>query len=178
MVLLWLCCARVLVSAALNTCDKITYIRLGSFASIWDFEWLQSKAAYTTGQKYGILFISEIFCIFVECAGCFCSWNTFLRTDITFGGVNQHLTAKWSAKVPKQLFRYFSQLHYGYNSCCSFIRLLPYPFVCCIEILFKIPLFIYRLFRCVQQRISVVGSSHRRTWGVVLVYHKVMYTKS
>ena len=29
-----------------------------------------------------------------------------------------------------------------------------------------------------QQGISVVGASHRRTGRVVLVHHKVMYTKS
>ena len=29
-------------------------------------------------------FISAIFGIFVECAGCFCIWNTLLRADITF----------------------------------------------------------------------------------------------
>ena len=29
-------------------------------------------------------FISAIFCTFLECAGCFCIWNTFLRADITF----------------------------------------------------------------------------------------------
>ena len=39
---------------------------------------------YTTGKKYGIFFISAIFCMFVERAGCFCTWNTFLRADITF----------------------------------------------------------------------------------------------
>ena len=60
----------------------------------------------------------------------------------------------------------------------SLCRLLPYPFVCCIEILCTISLFIYRLFWCSQQGISVVGASHRRTWRVVLVYYKVMYTKS
>ena len=40
------------------------------------------------GKKYGIFFISSIFRIFVECVGCFCTWNTFLRADITFGGVD------------------------------------------------------------------------------------------
>ena len=134
--------------------------------------------SYTTGKKYGIFFITAIFCIFVDCEGCFCTWNTFLRAYITFGGVNFHLTAKWSTKVQKQLFRYFSQLNYGLNSCCPFARLLPYPFVCCIEILLTLPVFIYRLILCGQQKISVVGASHRRMWVVVLVYHKVMYTKS
>ena len=64
---------------------------------------------YTTGKHYGISFISTIFCIFVECAGCFCTWNTFLRADITFGGVNLHLTSK----VQKQLCLYFCQLDFG-----------------------------------------------------------------
>ena len=68
---------------------------------------------YTTGKKYGIFFILAIFYIFVECAGFFCTWNTFLRANITFGGVNLHLTAKWSALVQKQLFRYFSQFDFG-----------------------------------------------------------------
>ena len=27
-------------------------------------------------------------CILVECAGCFCTWNTFLRADITLGWAN------------------------------------------------------------------------------------------
>ena len=43
---------------------------------------------YTTGKKYGIYFISATFCIFVGGAGYFCTWNTFLRADITFGGDN------------------------------------------------------------------------------------------
>ena len=60
----------------------------------------------------------------------------------------------------------------------SLCRLLPYPSVCCIETFCTIQLFIYQLFWCGQQGISVVGASHRRTWRVVLVYHKVMYTKS
>ena len=68
---------------------------------------------YTTGKNYGIFYITAIFVIFVECAGCFCTWDTFLRADITLGVVNYHLTAKWSADVQKQLFRYFSQLDYG-----------------------------------------------------------------
>ena len=68
---------------------------------------------YTTGKKYGIFFIKAIFFIFEKCEGCFCTWNTFLRADITFGGVNFQLTAKWSRKVQKQLFRYFSQLDFG-----------------------------------------------------------------
>ena len=37
--------------------------------------------------------------------------------------------------------------------------------MCCIEILCTIPLFIYRLFWCVQQGISVVGASHKRDAG-------------
>ena len=74
--------------------------------------WIHGNS-YTTGKKYGIFFITAILCIFVECEGCFCTWNTFLRADITFGGVNFHLTAKWSGKVQKQLFRYFSQLDFG-----------------------------------------------------------------
>ena len=48
----------------------------------------QSQHIYTTGKKYGIFFISATFCIFVGGAGYFCIWNTFLRADITFGGVN------------------------------------------------------------------------------------------
>ena len=68
---------------------------------------------YTTGKKYGIFFISTNFFIFVQCAGCFCTWNTFLRADITFGGVNLHVTAKWRAMVQKQLCLYFSQLDFG-----------------------------------------------------------------
>ena len=135
------------------------------------------SCTYTTGKKCGIFFITAIFCIFVEYEGCFCTWNTFLRADITFGGVNFHLTAKWSAKVQKQLFWYFFQLNYGKNTCCSFARLLSYPFVCCIEILLTIPVFIYPLIWYGQQEISVVGASHRRTWVVILVYHKVMYTR-
>ena len=31
------------------------------------------------------IFISTIVGIFVGCAGCFCTWKTFLRTDIAFG---------------------------------------------------------------------------------------------
>ena len=31
---------------------------------------------------------------------------------------------------------------------------------------------------CGQQGISVVGASHNRTWGIVLIYHQGMYTKS
>ena len=102
---------------------------------------------YTPGKKYGIFVILAIFCIFVECAGCFCTWNTFPRANISLGGVNLHLTAKWSAMVQKQLFRHFSQFDCGYKS-CPFVRLLPYPFICCIEILCTIPLLIYCLFWC------------------------------
>ena len=72
-----------------------------------------SSQIYTTGKRYGIFFITAIFGIFDECEWCFCTWNTFPRADITFGGVNFHLTAKWNAKVQKQLFRYFSQLDFG-----------------------------------------------------------------
>ena len=129
-------------------------------------------------QKYGIFFISAMFCIFVECVGFFCTWNTFPRADITLGGVNLHLAAKWSAKFQKQLFRYFFSIRLWLEFLLSLCRLLPYPFVCCIEILCTIPLFIYHLYWCGQQEISVVGASHRRTGRVVLVYHKVMYTKS
>ena len=60
-----------------------------------------SISIYTTGKKYGIFFISTLFCIFVDCAGCFCIWNSFLRGDIAFWRVNLHLTAKWRAKVKK-----------------------------------------------------------------------------
>ena len=69
---------------------------------------------YTLPAKNMEYFLFQrFFCIFVECAGCFCTWNTFPRADITFGGVNLHLTAKLTAKVQKQLFGYFSQLDYG-----------------------------------------------------------------
>ena len=57
------------------------------------------------------------------------------------------------------------------SDCCHI-----HLFVCCIEILRTIPSFIYRIFWCGQQGISVMGASHKRTWGVVLVYHQVMYT--
>ena len=43
------------------------------------------EITYTTGKKYGIFVISAIFCIFVECAGYFCTWNIFLQTDIIYG---------------------------------------------------------------------------------------------
>ena len=36
-------------------------------------------------QKIWNIFISSIFCIFVGCAGCFYTWNTFLRADISLG---------------------------------------------------------------------------------------------
>ena len=38
-----------------------------------------SREIYTTGKKYGILFISATFCIFVGGVGYFCIWNTFLQ---------------------------------------------------------------------------------------------------
>ena len=50
--------------------------------------------------------------------------------------------------------------------------------MCCIQILRAIPFFMYRLFWYRQQGISVVGAPLRRTWGVVLVYHNMMYTKT
>ena len=145
---------------------------------LWHGWLITSQWLYTTGKKYGIFFISVIFCIFVECAGCFCTRNTFLRADITFGGVNLHLAAEWSAKVKKTIISVFLSIRLRLEFLLSLCRLLPYPFVCCIEILCVIPLFIYHLFWCGQQRISVVGASHRRAERVVLVYHKVMYTKS
>ena len=43
---------------------------------------------YTTGKKYGTFFISATFYIFMGCTGCFCTGNTFLRADITFGGAS------------------------------------------------------------------------------------------
>ena len=131
----------------------------------------RSIPSYTTGKKYGIFFISAILCIFVEFSflWCFGTWNTFLRADITFGGVNFRLAAKWSAKVQKQLFRYFFSIRLWLEFLLSLCRLLPYPFVCCIEILCIISLFIYHLFWCGQQGISVVSASHRRTGRVVLV---------
>ena len=88
------------------------FILLVSNTHKWIAVWI-GKFIYTTGKKYGIFCISTIFCIFVECAGCLCTWNTFLRADITFGGVNMHLTAEWRAKIQKQLCLYFSQLDFG-----------------------------------------------------------------
>ena len=38
-----------------------------------------------TGKKYGIFFIKANFCIFLECEGCFCTWNTFIPADINLG---------------------------------------------------------------------------------------------
>ena len=35
--------------------------------------YLCMKVIYTTGKKYGIFFITAIFCIYVEYAGCFCT---------------------------------------------------------------------------------------------------------
>ena len=93
-------------------------------------------------KLWNFFYFIDFFCIFVGCAECFRTWNTFLQADITFGGVNKYLTAKWSANVQKQLFRYFFQLDYGYNCCFPIIRLLPYPFECCIVILCTIQLFI------------------------------------
>ena len=47
----------------------------------------------------------------------------------------------------------------------SLVRLLPYPFVCYKQILCTIPLFIYRLFWCGQQGISVMGAAHHSCPG-------------
>ena len=159
----------------INTCIILPVLqRIGLLICKCLLSWI-----YTLPAKNMEYFaFQRLFAFFVECAGCFCTWNTFLLADITFWGVNLHLTTKWRAKVQKQLCLCISQLDHGYNSCFPLVRLLPYLFVCCIEILFTIPLFIYRLFWCSQQGISVVGASHRRTWGVVLVYHKVGYTNS
>ena len=151
------CCGR-------NAMQHCMLVRLSGYIYIYIYIYI-----YTLPAKNMEYFaFQRLFAFFVECGGCFC----------TFWGVNLHLTTKWRAKVQKQLCLCISQLDHGYNSCFPLGRLLPYLFVCCIEILFTIPLFIYRLFWCSQQGISVVGASHRRTWGVALVYHKVGYTKS
>ena len=55
-----------------------------------------------------------------------------------------------------------------------FVSLLPYPFVCCIDIVRNA---IFLLSYNFGAWVSIVGASHRRTWGVALVYHKVMYKK-
>ena len=72
----------------------------------------------------------------------------------------------------------FSLLDAGQNTCCLIVRSLPYLFVCLFEILCTILLFIYHIVWCDRQGISIVGTSHTRTLRVVLVYHKVMYTKA
>ena len=95
----------------------------------------------------------QFFCIFMMHEGCYLVWNTFLRADITFWGANSQLTAR------------------------LIVRCLPYPIVCCIELLYTIPLFIYCLMWCDQQGINVVGASRRKKLGVGLACHKVISTK-
>ena len=85
-------------------------------------------------------------------------------------------------KGSKTIILVFFSIRLWLEFLLSLCRLLPYPSVCCIEILCIIPLFIYHLFWCGQQGCSVVGASHRRTGRVVglpqgdihkiLIYHK------
>ena len=85
-------------------------------------------------------------------------------------------------KGSKTIILVFFSIRLWLEFLLSLCKLLPYPFVCCIEILCIIPLFIYHLFWCGQQGCSVVGASHRRTGRVVglpqgdihkiLIYHK------
>ena len=79
-----------------------------------------------------------------------------------FLGINSQPIAKWTTKVKKK-FGPFSLLDAGSNSCCLIVRLLTYLFVCLLEILCTITLFIYHLVWCDRQGISIVGTSHRRT---------------
>ena len=61
---------------------------------------------------------------------------------------NCQLTAKWTTKFENYDFGLFSVLDFVSNSCCLIVRCLPYPILCCIEILYTIPLFIYCLIWC------------------------------
>ena len=95
-----------------------------------------------------------------------------------FWGVNSYSMAKWTAKVQKSLFWSFILFDDGENYYYLIVILLPYLFVCLLEILSTISLFIYHLVWCDLQGINTMGTPHRRTPGVFLVYHKVMYTKA
>ena len=78
-----------------------------------------------------------------------------------FWRVNSQSIAKSTTKVQNNYFGPFSLLDAGYIS-CLIVRLLPYLFVCLLEILCTILLFIYHLVWCDRQGISIVGTSHRR----------------
>ena len=95
-----------------------------------------------------------------------------------FWGSKLAFNSKMKRKGSKTIISVFSSIRLWLQFLLSLCQIDAYSFECCTEILCTIPLFIYRHFWYSQQGISVVGASHRRTWGVVLVYHKVMYTKS
>ena len=95
-----------------------------------------------------------------------------------FWGSKLAFNRKMKRKGSKTIISAFSSLRLWLEFLLSLCQIAAYSFVCCIEILCIIPLCIYRHFWYSQQEINVVGASHRRTWAVVLVYHKVMYTKS
>ena len=50
--------------------------------------WKIPCGLYTTGKNMEYLRFQRFFAFLVGCAGYFCTWNTFLQTDITFGGGN------------------------------------------------------------------------------------------
>ena len=68
---------------------------------------------YTAGKKYGIFFITANFCILWSVKGVSVTEIHSYEPILLLGGVNFHLTAKWSAQVQKQLFQYFSQLDFA-----------------------------------------------------------------
>ena len=89
-------------------------------------DWLISSIKWVTtipAKNMEYFLFQRIFCIFEECSGRFCTWNTFLRIYITFRGVKYHLTAKWSAKVRKQLFVFFFSIRLWLESLLSLCQI-------------------------------------------------------
>ena len=152
----------------LNLKSQIRYILIAN---------IEFDRRYTTGKNYGIFSISAILCIFCGAWSMFRCLKYIPTSRHYFLGANSQLTAKWTAKFENSDFGLFFTLDSVYNSCRFIVRCLPYPIVCCIEILQTIPLFIHCLIWCDQQGISIVGASRRRKLWVGLACHKVMFTK-
>ena len=133
---------------------------------------------YTLPAKIWNIFSFQRFFVFCGVCKLFIYLINIPTSRYYFGGVNSHPIVKWTTPVKNDYYDPFSWLDAGQNSNSLMVRLLPHLFVCFIGISCTLSLFIYHLVWCDRHGISTVGPRHKRTPGVVLVYHKVMYIKA
>ena len=132
---------------------------------------------YTTGKKYGIILYLNDFLHFCGVCMVFLYLKYIPTSQYYFWGSQFALNRKMKRKGSKTIMSLFFSIRLWLEFLLSLgpitaisIRLL-YRDIVHNTIVHLTPIW------CGQQGISVVGGLHRRTWGVILVYHKVMYTK-